>query len=49
MNFMKTKKLKVKLYPDQGRIIRGAFVFVNGQITIAENATTTIIEVKLGN
>ena len=46
---MKTKKLKVKLYPDQGRIIRGAFVFVNGQITIAENVTTTTIEVKLGN
>lgn len=46
---MKTKKLKIRLFPDNGRIIRGAFVFVNNQITIAEEVTTSTVTVKLGN
>lgn len=46
---MKTKKLKVKLFPDPGRIIQGAFVFVNGQITVAQDVTDTTVTVKLGN
>jgi len=46
---MKTKKLKVRLFPDPGRIVKGAFVFVNNTITIAEEVTTTTVTVKLGN
>lgn len=46
---MKTKKLKVRLFPDPGRIIKGAFVFINNQITIAEHVTNDSVTVKLGN
>lgn len=46
---MKTKKLKIKLFPDNGKVIVGAFVFVNNTITIAEEITPSTITVKLGN
>jgi len=46
---MKTKKLKVRLFPDPGKIIKGAFVFVNNQITLAEEVTTNTVTVMMGN
>ena len=33
---MKTRKVKIRLLPDPGRIIQGAFIFINDMVSIAE-------------
>ena len=46
---MKTRKLLVRLFPDPGRVIKGAFVYINNTITIAEHVTPSSVTVKLGS